>query len=157
MKRSIRNCMLLVLSLTILLSTLTVPAYAAASARFDSGSTCEVSISQTLLRKKGRQYATVKLKTHAMGLFSSWNSGAKVTVTLYDGDTGRHIWTGQKRGGDTLRLGDDHARYIIRVTPYSEPVRGNFLRKRIIEGNNFTNRGKCYRWSFSNQKNCTLR
>lgn len=49
------------------------------------------------------------------------------------------------------------AEYIIKVTPHSEPVRGSFLRKRIIEGNNFTNLGKCYRWSFSNPKNCTLR
>lgn len=157
MKRSIQSCVLFVLSLVILLSLLTVPAYAATNARFDSGDTCEVSISQVLLKKKGRQYATVKLKTHSMGVFSSWNSGANVIVTLYDGNTGRHIWSGQKRGGDTLRLGDDHARYIIKVTPYSEPVRGSFLRKRIIEGNNFTNLGKCYRWSFSNPKNCTLR
>lgn len=157
MKRSIQNCILFTLTLVLVFSMLIVPAHAATSARFSAGSTCQVTISRQLIQKKGYQYATVKLKTHSMGLFSSWNSGGKVTVSLYDGITGRHIWTGQKCSGDTLRLGDDHAIYIIKITPYSEKVTNSIWSKTVTGGNNFTNQGKCYRWSISNPKNCTIR
>ena len=157
MRRSIQHGILFALTLTLLFSILIVPAYAATSAKFSTGSTCRVTISHQLIKKKGYQYATVKLKTHSMGLFSSWNSGGKVTVSLYDGTTGRHIWSGQKHGGDTLRLGDDHTSYIIKIAPYSEKVTNSIWSKTVTGGNNFTNLGKCNRWSISNPKNCTIR
>ena len=126
---------------------------AATSAKFSSsGSYCEVRINQSLINKKGRQYATVKLKTYDL---SGWSSGAKVVVTLKDA-RGNTIWSGVKKATCTLQLGDDHSVYRIYVKPYQEAVTGNIFQQSFIAGNNFTNLGKCVTWKISNNKNCTI-
>ena len=143
-----------VLMAVMLMMTMITPVSAATRAEFGRNSCCTVRISQSLLNKRGKQYATVKLKTHS-GFNTGWNSGGKVMVTMKD-EYGRLIWRGVKRGGDTLKLGDDHRIYRIYVSAYDEPVTGWIIRQTIIGGNNFTNRGKCVYWSFSNQKNCSI-
>ena len=122
--------------------------YAATSAKTSSSSYCTVKINQSLINKSGKQYATVKLKTYDMTGW--WNTGAKVRVTLRDGN-GRYITSWIAKGGDTFKLGDDHRTYRIYVDYYDNP--GNNF---ISQGNNFTNMGASYKWTFSNPKNCTM-
>lgn len=154
MKRIVKTLVLTILVL-IISSSFVLPVSAATRAEFDSGKYCEVKISQSLINKKGKQYAKVKLKTHA-SFPSSWNSGGKVTVTMRD-QYGRYIWSGQVKGGTTLKLGDDHSVYRIYVSVYKEPVTGSWWKRSIASANNFDNLGKCVSWSFSNNKNCTIR
>lgn len=104
---------------------------------------------QSLINKKGKQYATVKFKTYDMTGW--WNTGAKVRITLRDGN-GRYITSWIAKGGDTFKLGDDHRTYRIYVSYYDNP--GNNF---ISQGNNFTNLGSAYKWTISNAKNCTIR
>lgn len=121
---------------------------AATEEYFGTSKYCTAKISQSLINKKGKQYATVKLKTYDM---LGWmNSKAKVKITLKDGN-GRYITSWVGKGGDTLKLGDDHSVYRIYVDYYDKP--GNGV---ITQGNNFTNRGKSYKWKFSNAKNCKI-
>lgn len=94
----------LVLSFGILATT-PMAASAATSGRTGTSSYCTVKISQSLINKRGRQYATVKIKTYDM---SGWyNTGARVRITLTDG-SGRYITSWIGRGGDVLKLCDDH-------------------------------------------------
>lgn len=110
-----------------------ITAHAATSAKTQSSAYCTVKISQSLLNKKGKQYAKVKIKTYDM---TGWyNTGAKVRITLRDGN-GRYICSWIGKGGDTLKLGDDHSIYRIYVSYYDNP--GNNF---ISQGNNFTNLG----------------
>ena len=144
--------MFVMVAFTIIFSA--IPVQAATSARFSSGgSYCEVRINQSLINKKGRQYATVKLKTYDQ---IGWSSGAKVVVTLKD-TRGNTIWSGVKKASCTLQLGDDQSIYRIYVKPYQEAVTGNAFKRSIIAANNFENQGKCVTWKISNNKNCTIR
>lgn len=154
MKKAFRSVLLAIMIL-VTSSSFVLPASASTQAKFTSGKYCEVRISQSLLNKRGKQYATVKLKTHA-AFPSSRNSGGKTIVTMRD-QYGRMIWQGQVKGGTTLKLGDDHSVYRIYVNVYNEPVTGSIFRQTIAGGNNFTNLGNCHAWSFSNPKNCTIR
>lgn len=139
--------------LTLLLTFSMIPAaslttYAATSARTSSSSYCTVKISQSLINKRGRQYANVKIKTYDM---SGWyNTGAKVRITLRDGN-GNYICSWVGKGGDTLKLGDAHHVYRIYVSYYDNP--GNNF---ISQGNSFTNTGASYQWKISNAKNCSI-
>ena len=112
-----------------------------------------MEVNQSLINKRGRQYATVKLSTYDL---LGWSSGAKVVVTLTD-YSGNVIWSGVKKATCTLKLGDDHTIYRIYVQPYQEVSSGNIFKRTIIDGNNFENQGKCVTWKVSNNKNCTIR
>ena len=62
-----------------------------------------MKISQKLLNKSGRQYASVKLNTG-----TGWNifsTGRPIKVTLRDGQ-GRYICSWTAKGGDKIRLGE---------------------------------------------------
>lgn len=154
MKRLITLFLTFIMAVSISMSFV-LPASAATQAKFNSKNYCEVKISQSLINKRGKQYATVKLKTHSQ-FPSSWNSGGKVVVTMRD-QYGRYIWSGQVKGGTTLKLGDDHPIYRLYVSVYNEPVSGSIWKRSIAGANNFDNLGKCVSWSFSNAKNCTIR
>lgn len=146
-KRIVTVMMTFAMLLTMVPAT-TLTASAVTTARVGASSYCTVNISNTLLNKKGTQYATVKLKTYDM---TGWfNTGAKVRVTLKD-EKGRYICSWTAKGGDTLKLGDDHRTYRIYVDYYSNPG-GNF----ITQGNNFINTGSSYKWKISNAKNCSI-
>lgn len=153
MRKMVKRITIFALTLVMALSCFVLPANAATSAKFGTNSYCTVRISQSLLNKKGKQNATVKLYTYSMG--GSVNSGGKVIVTLRD-ENGKLIWSGQKKGGDTLYLGDDHQVYRIYVSVYNEPVKNNILSKTITGGNNFTNSGKCYKWQICKANNCSI-
>ena len=79
-----------------------------------------------------------------------YNTSAKVRITLRDGN-GKYICSWIGKGGDTLKLGDDHSVYRIYVSYYDNP--GNNF---ISQGNNFTNLGASYKWKISNAKNCSI-
>lgn len=154
MKKRLVKMLACILTVMCVLSYFAVPASAATSARFGNNSYCQVTISDKLINKRGRQYAKVKLKTYS--LTGWWNSGGKVWVTLKD-QNNNVIWSGVKRGGDTLKLGDDHKIYKIYISVYNEPVRGGIFRRSIINGNNFSNSGKCNTWTISNAKDCKIK
>ena len=130
-------------------------AEAATRASFsDTNAYCNVKINDSLISKKGRQYATVKLK-----VFSILNGGgiglsnhAKVQIRMTD-EYGNHIWSGIKSGGTTLKLGDDHRVYRIYVKPYYEGGNNPDI---IQQGINFNNAGKCVTWEFTNAKGCSI-
>ena len=61
------------------------------------------------------------------------------------------------RGGDTLKLGDDHKVYRIYVSPYNEPAKNNIWSKTITGGSNFENLGKCYKWVVTDAKICSTK
>lgn len=152
MKRILSMLLALVLSVGIL-SAIPMSASAATNGRTGSSSYCTVKISQSLINKKGKQYATVKLKTYDG---TGWyNTGAKVRITLRDGN-GRYITSWVGKGGDTLKLGDDHRTYRIYVDYYQAPVSNSFFSRVFTAGNNFTNMGGSYKWGISNAKNCTV-
>lgn len=148
-----KRILTIVLSLVMVFSMVpaaSMTASAATSAKTSSSSSyCTVNISQSLINRKGKQYATVKFKTYDMTGW--WNTGAKVRITLRDGN-GRYITSWIAKGGDTFKLGDDHRTYRIYVSYYDNPE-NNF----ISQGNNFTNMGSAYKWTITNPKNCTIR
>lgn len=150
MKKRILTIVLTLVMVFSMIPAATMTASAATSAKTSSSSSyCTVNISQSLINKKGKQYATVKFKTYDMTGW--WNTGAKVRITLRDGN-GRYITSWIAKGGDTFKLGDDHRTYRIYVSYYDNP--GNNI---ISQGNNFTNLGSAYKWKISNAKNCTIR
>lgn len=130
-----------------------MPVAAATKAEFGSNKCCVVNINESLINKKGKQYATVKLNTHS--LHSSKNSKGTVIVRMYD-QYGNHIWSGQKKGGDTLKLGDDHSVYKIYVSAYNKPVEQSIWSQTFAGGDNFVNQGKCVTWSITQNKNCSI-
>lgn len=154
MKKISKKLLSCALAVLCILSCFIMPASAATSAQFGSSSYCQVTIADSLIKKSGKQYATVKLSTYSMG--GKFNSGGKVVVTLKD-EKNRVIWSGMKKGGDTLKLGDDHRVYRIYVKVYYEPATGGIFRRTFINGNNFTNSGKCNTWKITNPKNCTIK
>lgn len=146
-----------ILTLAMILSILpasTLDVSAATSAKTSSSSYCTVKISQSLLNKRGKQYAKVKIKTYDM--LGWYNTGAKVRITLRDGNTNRYICSYVAKGGNTLKLGDDHRSYRIYVDYYDEPVTGGIFARTFKAGNNFTNTGSCHKWKISNPSNCTI-
>lgn len=146
--------MILVLALTLsLFGTMSISASAATRGDTGSSAYCTVRISQSLINKRGTQYATVKLKTYDM--LGWYNTGAKVRITLRDGN-GRYICSWVGKGGDTLKLGDDHRVYRIYVSYYNTPTSNNFFSRVITGGNNFINTGSSCKWGISNAKNCTI-
>lgn len=148
MKKSILSTAFALLMVFSMMSSSLTTAYAATSATTDSSAYCTVRISQSLLRKSGRQYATVRLKTYDM---TGWfNTGAKVQITLKDGN-GNYICSWVGKGGDTLKLGDDNSVYRIYVDYYNNPG-DNF----ISQADNFTNLGASYKWTISNAKKCSI-
>lgn len=148
MKKRILSVAFTLLMVFSMIPTTSLTAHAATSAKTNSSAYCTVRISQTLINKRGKQYATVKIKTYDM---TGWyNTGAKVRITLRDG-SGKYICSWIGKGGDTLKLGDDHSTYRIYVSYYDNP--GNNF---ISQGNNFTNLGASYKWKISNAKNCRI-
>lgn len=111
----------------------------------DASVTCVVRIDNSLINKKGKQNATVKLQTYN----GNKTTKGKVSVTMRD-MTGKMIWQGVKNGGDTLKLGDDHSAYKITVKPYDSGS-GWFH-----GGNDFVNLGASAEWGLTNCKNCSL-
>ena len=152
-KRLLTLLLTLSLSLTILPMT-SMTTHAATNAKVGSSNYCTVTINQSLINKRGKQYAKVKLKTYSV--IGWYNTGAKVKITLKDGNN-RYVcsWTG--RGGDTLKLGDDHRTYRIYVDYYNQPTNRGFLSNIINSGNNFVNQGAAHKWTISDAKNCTIR
>ena len=154
MKKSIKTIALLLVVLATILGTFSVPVSAATSGKRDSSTYCYVQISNDLIRKSGTQYATVKINTYdALGW---WNTKAYVTVTLRDGNTNAYICSFVARGGDTLKLGDDHRSYKLSVKAYEEPVTGGIISRTIKGGNNFTNLGNSVSWKVTNPKKCSI-
>ena len=148
MKRSLLTIVLTLVVLFSFVPAVSITAHAATSAKTESSAYCTVKISQSLLSKKGKQYATVKIKTYDM---TGWcNTGAKVKITLRDGN-GKYICSWIGKGGDTLKLGDDHSAYRIYVSYYDNP--GNNF---ISQGSNFTNMGASYKWTVSDAQNCSI-
>lgn len=155
MKRMIHRVVAMLFASITVMSMCAVPAMATVSAQFSSrNSYCEVRISDNLLNKRGKQYATVKLQTYNSPNATWLKTNGKVNVIMRD-EYGRHIWSGVKNGGDTLKLGDDHRVYRIYVSVYYEPSGGFW--GWIADSNNFINSGKCVSWKFLNPKDCTIR
>lgn len=89
MKKRILTIALTLVMVFSMIPAATLTASAATSAKTSSSlSYCTVNISQSLINIKGRQYATVKFKTYDMA--GLWNTGAKVRITLRDGN-GQYI------------------------------------------------------------------
>ena len=154
MGKHLKRLLAVFCALVTAVSICIMPASAVTSAEFSANRYCEVNISQKLLDKKGTQYASVKVKTYSRG--GQFNNSAKIVVTLKD-NKNRVIWKGQMRGGDTLKLGDDHKVYRIYVSPYNEPAKNNIWSKTITGGSNFENLGKCYKWVVTDAKNCSTK
>lgn len=148
MKKRLLSIVLSVVMMLSIIPATSLTASAATNGRTGSSTYCTVKISQKLLNKKGTQYAKVKIKTYDMTGW--WNTGAKVRITLRDG-SGRYICSWIGKGGDTLKLGDDHTTYRIYVDYYESSKKGV-----IAQGNNFTNIGSSYKWKISNASNCTI-
>lgn len=150
MKKRILTIVLTLVMVFSMIPAASLTTSAATSAKTSSYSSyCTVNISQSLINKKGKQYATVKFKTYDMAGW--WNTGAKVRITLRDGN-GRYITSWIAKGGDTFKLGDDHRTYRIYVSYYDNP--GNSI---ISQANNFDNLGGAYKWTITSPKNCTIR
>lgn len=140
-----------IIAFVMLLSIVaTVPMVASAETSGDTGSSayCTVKINSSLINKKGTQYAKVKLKTYDLLGWS--NTKAKVQITLKD-ENDNFICTWVGKGGDTLKLGDDHSVYRIYVDYYDNPG-SNF----ISQGNNFTNLGASCKWEITDAKDCSI-
>lgn len=149
MKKKLFSLMLALVMVLSAIPMASVKASAATSGKIGSSTYCTVKINDSLINKRGRQYATVKLSTYdRLGWF---NNRATVNVTLRDGRTGRYICSFTAKGGDTIRLGDDHSSYRIYVKVYDNP--GNNF---ISAGNNFNNLGKQVSWKISGAKNCRI-
>ncbi|MGN0244232.1 MAG: RICIN domain-containing protein [Lachnospiraceae bacterium] len=116
------------------------------SAYVNSGEKCIVKINNSLINKKGYQKASIKIKTYTD---NNKSTNGKVVVTLRD-MSNRLVWKGVKSGGDTLKLGDDYAAYIITIERYDS---GNGP---IKNGNDFLNVAKTIKFDISNQKDCQL-
>lgn len=154
MKKKITTLMLVLAIMLSYVSSATLNVEAATTALVGSSSYCRVDIHHSLITKKGKQYAKVKLNTYDM---TGWyNTSGKVRVTLYDGYSNKFICSFTTKGGTTLKLGDDHRSYKIYVDSYNTPVTGGIISRTIKSGNNFTNSGACYKWRILNPSNCTI-
>lgn len=116
----------------------TVATHAATRGRTMDKTYCTVKISQKLLNKSGRQYASVKLNTGTG--WNIFNTGRPIKVTLRDGQ-GRYICSWTAKGGDKIRLGDDHSEYRICLDYAS----GEW----DVVGNT-------YKWKITSPKDCTI-
>ena len=149
-----KRMLTLLLTFSLIFSSSALPAYAATNAKVGSSNYCTVTVNQSLINKRGKQYAKVKLKTQA--LLGKYNTGAKVKITLRDGNN-RYICSWIGKGGDTLKLGDDHRTYRIYIDAYNKPSSNSLLSKIINGGNNFINNGAAHKWTISNAKDCSIK
>jgi len=86
-------------------------------------------------------------------MFGLFNTGAKVKITLTDGN-GNYITSWVAKGGDTLKLGDDHSVYRIYVDYYHD---ANISKYDWVSGaKDFENTGNAYTWKISNAKDCSI-
>lgn len=138
MKKRIISILLTLAMVFSVVSTVSITASAATKGKPDSNTYCTVKISQKLLDKKCKQYATVKIKTYDASGW--WNTGKKVRITLRD-ENGRYICSWIGKGGNTLKLGDDHKTYRIYVSRIS---------------NEFMYTGATNQWKISDAKNCSI-
>lgn len=118
MKKGIAGIMALVIIVTGSTGMSAKSVAAATSGKTGTDLYCSVKISDKLLKKPGRQYATVKIKTGT--LWNIWNTGRYCKVTLRDGSD-RYICTFNAKGGSKLKLGDDHTAYRIYVDYVDNP------------------------------------
>lgn len=116
----------------------TISAQAATSGKTMNNTYCTVKISQKLLNKKGRQYASVKLSTGTA--WNIFNTGRPIKVTLRDGK-GKYLCSWTAKGGDKLQLGDDHSEYRIYLDYANQEW--------DVVGNT-------YKWKITNPKDCTI-
>ena len=135
----------------VLLACSSIPAFAATNGKVADGQCCTVKIEKSLrdqYKSGGKvQYATVKLEIRDQ--FNKFTNSGKVRIVLRDGD-GKWICEWNARGGDTFKLGNDHAVYKIYVYYYSSGKNDT-----ISVGNDFINRGKTVNWKITNPKKCT--
>ena len=150
MKKRIYTCILAIVMVFSTFVSTPVMASARTTGKIGSSDYCTVQINRSLINKRGKQYATVKFKTYDM---TGWyNTGAKVQVTLRDGN-GNYICSWVAKGGDTFKLGDDHSTYRIYVNKYNEPC-GRY--DWVTGANNFSNNGSSVSWNVSGAKNCSI-
>ena len=112
--------------------------------------TCVVKINSSLIDKSKYQTASIKLNTFKTYSKKEKNDGGKVHVTLKTLD-GKTIWSGVKKGGDTIKLGDDNAAYKITVTHYDSG--DDFISNAFID---FWENEKATFWKISNPKDCRI-
>lgn len=112
-----------------------------------SGNYCIVRIDDSLMYKKGKQKAKIKLSTYSPNGKKSTNG--KVVVTLRD-MSGKYIWSGVKKGGDTIKLDDGNYIYKVYISNYDSG--DNF----IDNGNDFVNVGKTAEFGITAKSGCSL-
>ena len=147
MKKTIK----IILSLSMVVALLVcsgISAFAATNGKVADGKYCTVKINQSLISKAGKQYATVKLEIRDQ--FNNFTNSGKVHIVLRDGN-GKWLCEWDAKGGDTFKLGDDHATYRIYVHYYSSGKTDS-----ISKANDFTNMGKTVNWKIVNAKDCTI-
>lgn len=127
-------------------------AEAATSGKVGSSTYCTVRINQSLIQKRGKQYAKVKVLTHEDR--RTRNSKGLILITLRD-ERNRYITSFQAKGGDTIKLGDDHAVYRIYVSVYKKPSKG-FWSRIIAGGDNWLNSAKCDSWEVTKPQKCRI-
>lgn len=136
----------------VIFSLLTLPTFAVTSARFGSNQYCKVTISQKLMASKKYKTASVKLNTY--NTFGKKSSG-DINVTLTDGN-GKYIGTYKKKGGATIKLGNDHSSYRIYISA-CEKAEGGLIETIIARSYNSRNRYECCTWQVTNNKDCTIK
>lgn len=146
-----RIFMALAFMLTFILATANFnDAEAATKASFDNGNAfCTVRINQNLLDKKGKQYATVTLRTYDV---LGHGSKGQMEIIMRD-ENGNHIWSGIRNSGVKLKLGDDHHIYRIYVRKHSAGGNNPNWKQ---QGDNFINNGALQSWEFTNANNCSI-
>jgi hypothetical protein len=153
-KRFVRVFAVLFVVVTVMTSFgITASAASTSSVKNVGSGYVTVKISQSLLNKKGLQYAKVQLqalKSNGKADYDSW-----VHVTLRD-NKGKWICEfNQHTGANSvvdLKLGDDHSVYRIYVTKY-EYRSGNWK----TAADDFIRLGKTpARWKINNPRDCSI-
>ncbi|MBR3835638.1 MAG: RICIN domain-containing protein [Clostridia bacterium] len=81
------------------------------------GDYCIVRIDDSLMNKKGKQTAKIKLSTYKENGKKSTKGEVFVVLRNMHGD---FIWSGVKKGGDTIKLDDGNYMYQVYVTKYDK-------------------------------------
>lgn len=142
MKKLIKLFAAALMVMTLAVTTL-VPGFAATKGDIGSSTECYIQIDNKLIQKKGKQYATVKIKTYQGFIIPK---KAPVQIELLDGKTRKHIITWRAKGGDKISLGDDHRSYILRVK--SIPIQKN---------TDICDSMKASTWKITSAKDCTIK